>query len=304
MTAKSRKAAASRHAGVRIVALCAALGTALPAVAAAGEVPYPIQRAERGLWAAVGAVNQNYAETQNGAVLDQETGDVPVIALGASSLSSDPQGGTYWRIEGRYARGDTDYNGYTLSGKPVQTTTANTIIDVGGRVGFAYGLNRRMALIPYLGLGMHHWQRNVGNGQGAGGIEDYTNGYLGGGLLWEMAIAPRVVLAVHGMAGYTFGAQITATYPFYVDTATNTAYYARETQALGDSAYESGGVRATYLIDRVWRTFVAIDVTHFRYGASAATPIFFSSGGGVSGYYEPNSRTTQVLFLAGAGARF
>ncbi len=294
----------ARRVKLMVACLWGMAGALSPLAAMAGAIPYPIQRAEGGFSVALGDLYQDYAETAGGAVLDQETGAVPLETLAASSLSGAPQGGTYWRIEGRYAHGDTNYDGQYLNGTPVQTTTANTIVDINGRIGFGYGLYRRMAVIPYFSIGMHRWQRNVGNGQGAGGIEDYTNGNLGGGLMWEMALAPRVVLAVHAMGGFTFGAQITATDPVYIDTSTNTVYYARETKTLGDCAYESGGVRATYLINRVWRTFVAVDVIHFRYGASASTPIFYSSGGGQNGYYEPNSRTTQVLVLAGAGARF
>lgn len=291
---------------VRLAAACLSgtIGLLSPWAAIAGTIPYAIQRAERGFSVGIGYLNQNYTETAGGAVLDQETGAIPLTSLAASSLSGNPQGGTYWRVEGRYAHGDTNYNGHYLNGTPAQTTTANTIVDVHGRVGFAYGLYRRMALIPYFSIGIHRWQRNVGNGQGAGGVEDYTNGDFGGGLLWEMALAPRVVLAIHAMGGFTFGAQITATDPVFNDTSTNTLYYARETKALGDRAYESGGVRATYLINRIWRTFVAVDAVHFGYGASASTPIFSSNGAGQNGYYEPNSRTTEVLVLTGVGARF
>ncbi len=287
-----------------VACLFGVMGALAPLAAIAGPLPYPIQRAESGFSVGTGYLNQDYTETAGGTILDQETGAVPVLSLAASSLSSNPQGGTYWRVEGRYARGDTNYNGHYLNGAPAQTTTANTIVDINGRVGFGYGLYQRMALIPYFSIGIHRWQRNVGNGQGAGGIEDYTNANLGGGLLWEMALAPRVVLAVHAMGGFTFGAQITATDPVFIDSSTNTVYYARETKTLGDRAYESGGVRASYLINRVWRTFLAVDVIHFAYGASASTPIFASNGTGQNGYYEPNSRTTQVLVLAGAGARF
>ncbi|MHB1513110.1 MAG: hypothetical protein ACYCTF_09380 [Acidiferrobacter sp.] len=294
----------ARRVRLAIAHLFGITGVLAPLAATAGAIPYAIQRAESGFSVGIGYLNQDYTETAGGVVLDQETGNVPLISLTASSLSGNPQGGTYWRVEGRYAHGDTNYNGHYLNGAPAQTTTANTIIDINGRVGFGYGFYRRMALIPYFSIGIHRWQRNVGNGQGAGGIEDYTNGNLGGGLLWEMAVAPRVVLAIHAMGGFTFGAQITNTDPVFIDSSTNTLYYARETVALGDRAYESGGVRATYLINRVWRTFVSVDVIHFGYGASASTPVFTSNGAGQNGYYEPNSRTTQVLVLAGAGARF
>ncbi|MHB8252532.1 MAG: hypothetical protein ACYDEV_02240 [Acidiferrobacter sp.] len=272
--------------------------------AAFSAVPYTIIRAESGLSAAFGGLIQSYRETANGSTLDQETGTIPMITLGASSVSHNPQGGMYWRILGRYADGNTIYDGQLLNGTPAQTTTANTIFDINGRVGFANGIGHHMALIPYFEIGEHNWKRDIGSGQGAGGIEHYTNGYMGGGLLWEMALGRRWVLAAHGMAGYTFGAQITATDPVYVDNTTGQVSYATASEALGDSLYESGGIKATYIINHVWHSFIRVDATHFAYGASIAVPIFYSSGAGQNGYYEPNSSTTQVFVTAGVGARF
>lgn len=287
-----------------LIALGALLTCALSPIALARAVPYAIIRAGSGVSAAIGGLDQNYQETSNGSVLDKETGSIPMISLGASSISGNPQGGLYWRIQGRYARGNTAYDGQTLGGTPVQTTTANTIFDIDGRLGFATGIGRHMALIPYFELGEHHWRRNVGSGQGAGGIEHYTNGYLGGGLLWEIALNRRWVLALHGMAGYTFGAQITATDPVLIDTSTNQVFYATSSQTLGDSAYENGGLKATYLINRVWRAFIRIDATHFRYMASTPIPIFTTTGSGEPGFYEPDSHTTQIAVTIGSGARF
>ncbi len=292
------------HAATPLSALGAALAIVLPSLAAARTIPYPVVRAESGFSAGIGALNQDYTETANGAVLDQETGAIPVFTLSASGISSNPQGGLYWRLQGRAADGNTHYDGHYLNGAPAQTTTANTMVDIDGRVGFAYGLGRRTALIPYLALGDHHWQRNVGSGQGAGGIEDYSNGYLGAGIRWEMVLAPHLILAAHGSGGYTFGAQITATDPVYYDAPSQTYYYARETKSLGDRPYVAAGVRATYLLGRVWQAYVAVDAVRFAYGASASTPIITSSGGAMLGYYEPDSRTTQVLVTAGAGIRF
>ena len=288
----------------RIRILCAFAGWAASFATLGATVPSTIIRSESGYSVALGGLTQDYNETVGGAVVDQETGTIPMITLGASSISTNPQGGTYWRVLGRYADGNTAYNGQTLAGTPAQTTTANTIFDINGRVGFASGIGHHMALIPYFEIGEHHWQRNVGSGQGAGGIEHYTNGYIGAGLLWEIALNRRWALAVHGMTGYTFGAQITATDPVYIDSATGQVYYATATEALGDSSYESAGVRATYLINHAWRSFIRVDVTHFAYGASIAVPIFYSSGTGQNGYYEPDSTTTQVFVTAGVGVRF
>ncbi len=288
----------------RIIALVTIITCAPGPITLARAVPYTIIRAGSGMSAAIGDLDQSYQETSNGAVLDKETGPIPMISFGASSVSSNPQGGLYWRIQGRSARGNTTYNGQTLGGTPVQTTTANTIFDINGRLGVATGIGRHMALMPYFEMGEHDWRRNVGSGQGAGGIEHYTNGYLGGGLLWEIALNRRWVVAVRGMAGYTFGAQITATDPVFVNTSTNQISYATSSQTLGDSAYESGGLKATYLIDRMWRAFIRIDAVHFRYGASTPIPIFTSSGSGEPGFYEPDSQTTQIAVTVGSGARF
>lgn len=278
------------------------LTSVTPAVKAA-SVPYAILGATNNFSVAIGEMDQNYTETASGTTLDQETGNIPVITLGASGISGNPQGGLYWRAQGRYARGNTAYNGQLLNGTPAQTTTANTIFNINGRVGYARGLSRRMALIPYFEIGLQHWQRNVGSGQGAGGIEDYTNGYLGAGLLWEIALAPRWVLAFHALGGYTFGAQLAATDPVYINSA-GQVFAARETKSLGDEPYTTAGVTATFRVDRMWHTFVRLNATHFSYGPSANTPIFAASGAGAPGLYEPRSKTTQVFLTIGAAARF
>ena len=113
-------------------------------------------------------LTQNYAETSGGATLDGETGSIPVLTVGISGISTNPQGGLYWRASYTHASGDTNYNGHTLGGTPVQRTSTNTISEWHGRLGEAFGFSR-VALIPYLGVGLHNWERAATNGNGFGG---------------------------------------------------------------------------------------------------------------------------------------
>lgn len=295
------------------VAALSFLPFSLPPAQAAG-VPYAIQHAESSLFLGYGQLTQNYAETANGTTADAETGSIPALTIGISGISANPQGGLYWRASYTHANGSTDYNGQTLGGTPVKTTTANTISEWHGRLGEAFGLSR-VALIPYIGIGAHKWVRNIGNGSGAGGVETYTDGHIGIGLLGDVAITRHWVLGVHILEGTTVGAQIHATVLQYlnVNTSTNTAMpvYGTSTGALGDRPYWDVGLKAVYLINSTWRIYLRARQTHFAYGASAPlnNPFAVDQNGNVTPLpqfqmHEPDSRTTQTLYTVGVGAHF
>jgi hypothetical protein len=295
------------------VAALSFLFFSLPLAQAAG-VPYAIQHAESSFFLGYDQLTQNYAETANGTTADAETGSIPALTIGISGISSNPQGGLYWRASYTHANGSTHYNGATLGGTPVQTTTANTISEWHGRLGEAFGFSR-VALIPYLGVGAHKWVRNVGNGSGAGGVETYTDGHIGIGLLGDIALTRHWVLGAHILEGTTVGAQIHATVlqGFNVNTSTNTAtpVYGTSTGALGDRPYWDVGLKAVYLINSTWRIYLRARQTHFAYGASAPlnNPYAVDQNGNVTPLpqfqlHEPDSRTTQTLYTIGVGAHF
>ncbi len=275
----------------------------------AADVSYIIQQAETGFFFGGGALYQHYAETgSGGTTADTETGSIPAFTVGASGMTTNPQGGFYWRAAYTRANGSTNYSGHNaFTGATAQTTTANTINEFRGRLGDAFGVGRAlgapMAIIPYLGVGFHHWARNVGNGHGLGGIEQYADGHIGIGLLGDVAVNRHWVLGVHLLEGYTLGSQIQSTLPIAF-TNTGTAYVAG-THALGDRPYWDVGVKAVYMIAPVWRMYLRVRRTTFHYGASSVSPIF-NPNGTFSGYYtyEPNSSTTQTLATVGVAARF
>ncbi len=283
----------------------------LASCAHAADVSYVIQQAETGFFFGGGALYQHYAETRtNGTTLDAETGFIPSFTVGASGMTTNPQGGLYWRAAYTRASGSTNYSGYTLGGTPVQTTTANTISEFRGRLGDVFAVDHVLgvpaAVIPYLGLGFHHWTRNIDNGSGYGGIEQYSDGHIGIGLLGDIAVNRHWVLGLSVLEGYTVGAQIQSTLPFIVDTSTGqTSFYDTATHALGDRPYWDAGLKAIYVIDPTWRVYLRVRRTTFHYGASSATPIFSSANGAFIGYsQEPNSSTTQTLTTLGVAARF
>lgn len=276
----------------------------------AADVSYIIQQAETGFFAGGGVLYQHYTEVgSSGAALDTETGSIPAFTVGVSGMTTNPRGGFYWRAAYTRANGSTNYSGHYVSGAPAQTTTTNTISEFRGRLGDAFGIGRALgvptAIIPYLGLGFHHWTRNVGNGSGLGGIEQYADSHIGIGLLGDVAVSRHWVLGIHLLEGYTFGAQLQATLPMVVDTSTNQEYSVAGTHALGDRPYWDVGLKAVYLIDPVWRVYLHVRRTTFHYGASSPTPIF-DQNGVFTGYYtqEPNSSTVQTLTTIGVAARF
>jgi len=276
--------------------MCAIATLSLLPFAHATGVPYTIQRAETGIFLGYGQLAQNYAETQSGATLDAETGSIPALTIGASGISSNPQGGLYWRMSYTHASGSTNYNGQTLGGTPVQTTTTNTIKEWHARLGEAFGFSR-MALIPYFGLGFHNWVRDVPNS--AGGIEHYSDGHMGVGLLGDLALGHHWVIGVHVLEGYTVGAQIQATLPYVLFNLATGApvapVSATGTYALGDRPYWDVGLKGAYLINHTWQVYLRVRQTHFAYGASSPND---------AGYYEPDSHTTQTLISAGVAAHF
>lgn len=290
--------------------LAGALLSLFVSSACAADVSYIIQQAETGFFLGGGALYQQYAETRSsGTTADAETGSIPAFTVGASGMTTNPQGGFYWRAAYTRASGSTNYSGHNTSGASVQTTTANTISEFRGRLGDAFGVGRVLgaptAIIPYLGLGFHHWTRNIDNGNGLGGIEQYADGHIGIGLLGDVAVSRHWVLGAHFLEGYTLGAQIQSTVPIVIDTSTNQASYVTGTHALGDRPYLNVGLKVVYMIDPVWRVYLRVRQTIFRYGASSASPIFNQSGV-FTGYYtyEPNSSTTQTLATVGVAARF
>ena len=276
----------------------------------AADVSYIIQQAETGFFAGGGVLYQHYTEVgSGGAALDTETGSVPAFTVGASGMTTNPRGGFYWRAAYTRASGSTHYAGHYVSGAPAQTTTTNTISEFRGRLGDAFGIGRALgvpaAVIPYLGLGLHHWTRNVGNGSGLGGIEQYADGHVGIGILGDVAVNRHWVFGIHLLEGYTFGAQIQATLPLVVNSSTNQTYSVAGTHALGDRPYWDAGLKAVYVINRVWRVYLRVRRTTFQYGASAPSPIFDQNGAFTGNYaFEPNSSTIQTLTTAGVSARF
>jgi hypothetical protein len=143
-------------------------------------------------------------------------------------------------------------------------------------------------LTPYIGAGARQWGRNL---PGASGYhEDYSHGYVGGGLMAQFALTPDLVVSVDGLVGSSFAANMTTSRTPGGFAITPQSY------ALGSSAIYQAGVSLDYAMTKQLHANAGIDYTSFKYGRSATSPIDTS--------YEPDSRTSQVVIKIGLGYAF
>ncbi len=294
----------STHAQVCILV---ALFSGVPLESQAAHIPWAIQRAESGLFLGIGEDVFQTQESVAGNPIDSENGGLPAYTLGLTRLGSRA-GGPYWRLQLSGAFGTARYHGNTALGLPAQGSSTNRIVSLDGRLGLGIdGLwsgRPTVVLIPYLGMGFQRWTRGIDSGQTYTGGETVTEAHLGLGLGADYALDRRWVVSVHALAGYTLGAQRTATVPTFFDTATNTLESTRVTEALGDRPYEVLGGAISYRADR--RLDISLRVRRATWSAAGSSPIpiLDSSGGTVGATPVPASRRTDTAIMIEARSLF
>ena len=102
---------------------------------------------------------------------------------------------------------------------------------------------------PYLGVGTHDWKRNPGY------AEDYSNDYVGGGLLVQYSPPPRLVLSANGLVGSTFNSNIDVAGAF--------------SAPLGNSTFWQTGLSADYAVTRSIHVNAGVEWEGFKYGETA-----------------------------------
>lgn len=225
----------------------------------------------------LGVLHQNYREFNDGLnpvlpeVLDAETGNIPALQVGDGAMLPF----LYGQVAFTIARGDTTYDGrlqnppYT----PVMDTTANTIVDFLGRVGYPFRAGGRVVLVPYVEFSDHYWQRDVGY------VEDYSHLTIGigGKVLWSPV--QRLVLEWGLGSGTTF---------------LGTMSTGGDDYTLGDRPYWSTYLSTDVRLATRWHVRAALDYRRWEYGQSDV----------VGGYLEPRSLTKQTTFLVSGGYQF
>jgi opacity protein-like surface antigen len=266
---------------------------------------YDIIRANSQIGISAVAGNLDYAEFNqppagggplaNGAfpqgfTLNSEKGWLPGVAVTGSYMSdcSSAISNMYFFGRGTYLDGKTDYYNYTVN---VPGKDPAKIWDGDFRIGKGFQVTPNAMLTPYIGAGVHSWERTITAVPGGAFIETYRHGYVGAGLLLQVAAAPGVVLSGYGFGGSTFSPEMDF-------NPTTSGVAVPHTFGLGTSEIVKAGASIDYAFTPNWHANLGVDYTYFKYGASRQEllPAF--------GIYEPPSRTYDVRVSAGIGYSF
>lgn len=234
-------------------------------------------------WQAM-SLNMDYGERDDsGVLLDTESGPVPGNMYTLSLMRGNAN--LYFQVQYSRNEGRTKYVGGYLSpptpyGSVVSSSGA-TITNYSFRLGKGFELGRPgnagsdYMLTPYVELGMQEWYRGVNAG------ETYSHKTYGAGLLWQISSSGnKFVTSINGLIGQTFGS--------YIDV---TGYFSG---ALGNSPLYKAGLNFDYAFTKLLHGNLGVDYVSFTYGKSAV----------YSGYLEPDSASTYLLYKAGLGIAF
>ena len=232
----------------------------------------------------------DYLESSGSTPLDSERGWQPGLALSGSIMTDFVVPNLYLYGNLSWNKGNSDYVGSFIGGKygDLRQRDNAEITNEDFRIGKGFEIDDSFMLTPYLGLGARQWRRDV---TGAGGYrEDYSHGYVGGGLLAQYSPAPGWVFGVNGLIGSTFSASMKTT------ATAGGAAITPQTYKLGNSAIYMVGASVDRAITDTVHANVSVDYTNFSYGRSAVSPI--------DATYEPASRTSAVALKVGLGFAF
>lgn len=230
-------------------------------------------------------LNVDYAETNDaGVLLDTEKGPVHGNMLTLSLMRGNAN--VYFQVQYSRNEGRTNYVGGLIGPPPtpygsIVATSGAIFTNYGMRLGKGFELGRSSTaasahmLTPYFELGRQEWYRGVNAG------ETYYHNTYGAGLLWQISSAgSRLVTSINGLIGQTSGS--------YIDV---TGYFSG---ALGTSPLYKAGLNFDYALTKLLHGSLGIDYVSFAYGKSAV----------YSGYLEPDSTSTYLLYKAGLGIAF
>jgi hypothetical protein len=227
----------------------------------------------------------NYTETIGGATVDTEQGYVPGFALNISFMQDWLLGNDYLAATYSQNNGNTNYTGSYIGSSQgygsVKTTSPAVLTDFSLRYGKGFVLNDQFMATPFIELGSHQWDRNLGSYQ-----ETYTNGYYGLGLLGQVAMTNAFVLSASAMVGNTVNSNISITGSPYTGGA------------LGNSTIYRLGISGDYAFTKSLHGNIGLDYTSFSYGQSTPTRV------GRYVYFEPSSTSQYTTYKIGLSYNF
>jgi hypothetical protein len=237
----------------------------------------------------LGGQNIHYDEKDSsGALLDSEYGNQPSISLAVSTMGKLIFDKDYFQAQYSYAWGKTDYVGQTMGGSgygSLRLKSDAKTNDLSIRYGAGFSPSNVMMLTPYMELGAHQWDRNVGGGGPQGYMEHYSHKYFGLGLLTQLSAGDNLVFSGNFMYGRTFDSYLNADIPPATSQSTLGSNY---------PIYKFG-LAADYAFSKAIHGNVGLDVATWKYGISAVNGL---------GLYEPDSKTRIINMRMGIGYAF
>jgi hypothetical protein len=231
------------------------------------------------------STNVNYTETVGSKTLDTEQGYVPGFAINVSFMQDWLLGNDYVAATYSQSTGNTNYTGSYIGSSQgygsVKTTSPATLTDFGFRYGKGFALNDQVMATPFIELGSHQWNRNLGSYQ-----ETYTNNYYGLGLLGQVAMTNAFVLSASALVGNTANSNISISGSPYSGGA------------LGNSTIYRLGISGDYAFTKSLHGNIGLDYTSFSYGQSTPTRV------GRYVYNEPNSTSQYATYKVGLSYNF
>lgn len=224
-------------------------------------------------------------------VLDSEKGAQPGLQItGSAMFDLSTISNIYVMGQFTWANGKTDYWApHSPLGGPVSLQDNAEFKDVDFRFGRGIDVVENWMLTPYIGVGLHTWDRDISNALGPFGYhEKYGHGYAGPGLLVQHAASERVVLAGYALVGSTFD-------PSMKVSRNGGAPITPRTYSLGTSVIYKAGISADFALTPQWHLNLGADYTTFNYGASSLAP---------DGTKEPDSKTQIWTVKGGLGYSF
>lgn len=124
-----------------------------------------------------------------------------LAGLNAGIYYVNPQK-VYFGGDLRFTAGRTTYDGSVINLStgiisPHKSTTQNWFFDMEGRIGYTFDPCASTALIPFIGVGHHHWHRGATSKNPFGYDEDYDWNYLSLGVRSEYLLSRCVEIGLN-----------------------------------------------------------------------------------------------------------
>ncbi len=252
-------------------------------------------RANNQVWLDVGAQQLHYWESIAPGKSDSERGTTAAFSLSASTQRQlFGISNLYFSGSVRVAHGNVNYGGYLqdVTGRIVQPdyqmTTRSTATDVTLKAGKAFPFHLgtwNAQVIPYVSYSYRDWIRDSSRDP-YGFYERYRHHVIGGGLMGQMELTPKLVATADVRAGAMVGASMTLA-------------GSQNTFTLGNKPVVVAGFGLDYAVARNFHVNATYEWSRFQYGRSSVTQV----GPGVSAY-EPDSKTINQTWMIGAGYAF